>query len=757
MTWPTNFDPNRIDLHVADRISPADARRQMVTAAELLRRLQHQPGVVLADEVGMGKTFVALAVAVSAMWADKSKRPVIVMVPSSVAKKWQRDLDLFRNRCIRQEADRAFRCATAENALAFFRLLDDPPKTRARIIFLTHGAFHRSIQDPWVKLAILKRAMHHARLGADRRKAIARFAPDILRQKSARLDEALYTRLIAEDVGRWRNIISKFGTDLEDDPVPAAIDHALEASDPDLSALRDALDEMPLRDSANLKDRLHDVRQMLDQSFQSIWKKALKSALFRAPLLVLDEAHHAKNPATKLASLFVSKDAEDDAGALEGGFERMLFLTATPFQLGHTELLNVVDRFQGVEWGKSLPGLDRAAFLTQLDTLRRALDKAQSHAVTLDQTWGRLRSADLGESEFTDALDHWWDRALANPDGEPERVQQVVRSFHSLQDALSGAEKLLRPWVVRHLRARTLVEGSPVLRRTRRPGNAIRSGDVTDRAGIAITDSALLPFLLAARAQAMVAHIAREKRDVGVYRATFAEGLASSYEAFHEPREHDPERDEAAAADTPNDERIERCLGRLRAALPEASSFAEHPKIAATVDRVVDLWERGEKVLVFCHFRKTGRALTDYISAALERRLWQGGVQAPRPERSGSARARRQLGQRLRARSPARPSPPRRGRPGAAGGRLTSSRPRPHRRCHPPLPPNSTLPAPLRRPGRQESPSRTSAGAEDRLRRQLSARPNLIVCHLPRRSQRGTRQLPRRPRAHPPALASRAS
>jgi hypothetical protein len=43
-----------VDLH-NDRISVEDADRQMATAAEILRRLEHQPGVVLADEVGMGK------------------------------------------------------------------------------------------------------------------------------------------------------------------------------------------------------------------------------------------------------------------------------------------------------------------------------------------------------------------------------------------------------------------------------------------------------------------------------------------------------------------------------------------------------------------------------------------------------------------------------------------------------------------------------------------------------------------------------
>ena len=53
-----------IDLHVKDRISETDADRQSRTAVAILKKLKEQPGVILADEVGMGKTFVALAVVV---------------------------------------------------------------------------------------------------------------------------------------------------------------------------------------------------------------------------------------------------------------------------------------------------------------------------------------------------------------------------------------------------------------------------------------------------------------------------------------------------------------------------------------------------------------------------------------------------------------------------------------------------------------------------------------------------------------------
>lgn len=61
---PARYAESHIQL-ANDRISQEDAGRQRRAAIEILARLHGQPGIVLADEVGMGKTFVALAVAVS--------------------------------------------------------------------------------------------------------------------------------------------------------------------------------------------------------------------------------------------------------------------------------------------------------------------------------------------------------------------------------------------------------------------------------------------------------------------------------------------------------------------------------------------------------------------------------------------------------------------------------------------------------------------------------------------------------------------
>ena len=113
-----------IDLLVEGRISPEDAARQMRTTREILKRFSDQPGLVLADEVGMGKTFVALAVAVSVALADRKRRPVVVMVPSSLRDKWPKDMAVFKERCLPAEVSAKVRVGTAERSVEFLKLLE---------------------------------------------------------------------------------------------------------------------------------------------------------------------------------------------------------------------------------------------------------------------------------------------------------------------------------------------------------------------------------------------------------------------------------------------------------------------------------------------------------------------------------------------------------------------------------------------------------------------------------------------------------
>ena len=136
---------NDVSLYVKGRIAEEDALRQERTARDILERLAAQPGVILADEVGMGKTFVALAVAVSVALVNRGKRPVVVMVPSSLKEKWPADFALLREKCLPDELRERVLGGQAERAVDFLKLLDDPAELaeRLRPLRRVHGCMGR--------------------------------------------------------------------------------------------------------------------------------------------------------------------------------------------------------------------------------------------------------------------------------------------------------------------------------------------------------------------------------------------------------------------------------------------------------------------------------------------------------------------------------------------------------------------------------------------------------------------------------------
>ncbi len=659
MSWPVSFDRRRISLHVEGRINEEDANRQESTVRELLRRLERQPGLVLADEVGMGKTFVALAVAAAVAWGDVRCRPVVVMVPPSLRDKWPRDFETFVTHCVRKEEDwQQLRARSARTGVEFFRLLDDPRSRRAHIIFLTHGAFHNALNDPWVKLAIIKRALRSKHLGSQRR-ALPRFAGQILRCASRYSERELFEDLLHTRADRWRDVMQAHDADyLKDDPIPDAIWKVLKKGKVDLSELRDALSRLPIRSSPYIDERLRDIRRSLSSPMQEVWRQALINARFKSPLLVLDEAHHLKNPATRLASLFVEADAEDDTrllgGALRGGFERMLFLTATPFQLGHHELLSVVKRFGDIRWQHGSPKMNEAEFLEAHSELRRVLDEAQRHTAQLDKHWARLTWDDLNDSAGDP--ERWWDTVISDPNAQSEKIQFLYRAYERARGAMYRAETKLRPWVIRHRRDRAFA-GTRVPRRAMLRGAAI-GGDSDDVRGLSVREESLLPFLLSARSQAVVGSSGRKQQRDRVRRTTFAEGLASSYEAFLETRAATLRgRGLSTVADEDSDGDGENVLAggrdldwyleRLHGALPSEHTYLQHPKVAPTVEEACRLWELGEKVLIFCHYRATGSALARHISRQLERRIMDLGAERIRVGRREVVRRFEQIGDRF--------------------------------------------------------------------------------------------------------------
>ncbi len=609
------------------RISERDAERQTRAARELLSRLARQPGVILADEVGMGKTFVALAVAASILLDREDAGPVVVMTPPSLRDKWPKDWGVFLSHCMPAHKDR-LRASTADSGVEFLRLLDDPLERRAHVIFLTHGALNRAIGDGFAKLAVLKRAFKGRSSLAEQRHHFGRFAGRLLRMgQEDRWAPGLLGELLDRPYEQWLRAIhradDRFRQTVRDDPVPASLAQALEEMDgSQFNRLVDALRAIPLRESANIEERLKEARKALGGEMEAVWQQALRRARFHSPLLVLDEAHHVKNPETKLASLFVREDAEEESHLLSSGgpladkFDRMLFLTATPFQLGHGELIRVLERFEGIDWnGARPPSMTKEDFKAAIAALAQTLDDAQGAALRLDRAWGRLTAEHVGtESPSDEDIENWWQEA-ANAEGEGI-LAQVAQQVRYTRDAMKKAEQALGPWVLRHVRPATLMEGSELPRREVRTGASILS-DNAGTTGLEITPQTLLPFLLAGRAQGLLAASSKG-------RALFADGLASSFEAYLETRSGQLVVDEDAdTAENGQIAELQWYLGHLDRALPKDSRDARsaHPKILATTERAINLWKAGEKVLIFCHYRATGRALRQHISSRLQQEI----------------------------------------------------------------------------------------------------------------------------------------
>jgi len=618
MYWNYSLLP-QINLFVKGRIQEEDANRQILTAKTILEKLHEQPGQILADEVGMGKTFVALATAISVALQDQEKRPVVVMIPSGLKEKWAKDLSVFVQKCLPENMQSQIKSGIAVNNVEFLKFLDDDPSDRKNIIFLTHSALTRQLNDSWVKLAIIQRALYRRRNTDQIYKSLKRFGARILMfQTKYENAEDLIEELLQSPTNKWIDIIPQKYDDSEiDDPVPIQIAEILKQIESnEFDALLYLLNKMPANESNNTKARLTEFRKELNDILIPIWSRCIVELTHSLPLLIMDEAHHLKNSKTQLARLFQQREEEKkiNEGQLFDVFERMIFLTATPFQLGHVELCNILDRFKGTNWC-NMRHFNQDEYSKSIQDLRGLLDRTQESALRFDNAWSNLKPEDMiVNKNLIEDQEVWWER-LCSSSRETLNLAQtdILGRFLELQKLMKYSEIELRKYLIRHVKQQKLSgQYAGTDRRKTLPGSAIIDGNIGDM-GLIVSDDAMLPFLLAAR----LSSLNPESRPV------FAEGLSSSYETFLYTRktkwEEDPtDEDEEYILVKPEiDKESEWYLSQIESLVSDKSKQIEHPKVKATVDKVIDLWNKGEKVLVFCHYIQTGKILHLAISRAM--------------------------------------------------------------------------------------------------------------------------------------------
>jgi len=90
-----NFDRDNVDWHYEGEESTSMASRQVEGVAYLWNLLSTHDVALLADEVGMGKTFQALGVA-ALLWKMKPDAKVLIMAPNrDICAHWERELNAF--------------------------------------------------------------------------------------------------------------------------------------------------------------------------------------------------------------------------------------------------------------------------------------------------------------------------------------------------------------------------------------------------------------------------------------------------------------------------------------------------------------------------------------------------------------------------------------------------------------------------------------------------------------------------------------
>ena len=608
-----------------------DARRQESTVDTVLSRFydgdptQQVHLQVVADEVGMGKTFVALAAAYSVLSFMKnggahpdlqgclSKILIVTPQNTALAAKWQREVGEFVRRCVhpdrRQEVATWFRARPVDRWDELVEAVRGRGLAASILVArmsLFQGARYYNYD---VKRRFLLGCLFRHWSGAfrnDARERLLKGAPESWPRRPDELGDL---------------------SDAERELVPFDWD--------DVSgALSRKSDARELADDLLMlcKDVAAPFVRDRDQKFREISDKlnglytALCVALLRRdfPLVIVDEAHNWKNGPSRGTNGY-----QHFSTRIAPHTRRALLLTATPFQLRPEEmleLLKISDDLRPTSDGDAAD--QRCATMKTLreDVIRPVLKNSESASQDFSAAWAKLPS-----SVTTAALADGWEspsivrgreelRRVASEPGVIDHVVLTALVNAAVSEVAPETRDLLRQAlrlyaynhdlsselgriVVRHRRGtahRAFLVGAEYVERDRaallRPDRHVLHGSV----GIEVAGEAELPHYLLMRC------VSEMKGGKG--RTSLGATLTGCYSTlFHSAEGHDA-----------NDKLTQNTSGavylNLLKELVNEESDPTHPKVAAVVENVVDLWKRGEKALIFCFRTNTASRLHEIIS-----------------------------------------------------------------------------------------------------------------------------------------------
>ena len=553
------------------------ATRQERTIDAILRRLydndedRRREIVLLADEVGLGKTFVALGVAWSVLHqrsaAGLSAGPVLVVTPYSHAlfKKWRREAEQFLKLVAPPDKDFDVKTAATPHDLARALRKRSPTLVIARMSAFS-GRLHQLHTARMAAIHSLLR-MSGFELSMDERLKMLSDWPSHATRES--LD-------LRRSSAKWEAAKSTTEVGFYDRHIRAAW-RRLETSDPGLCNR--------MTDSWKRVQSGRSKRSSFWDDLRELCRAALgQTVLHGLPLVIVDEIHNWKNHPTSWWRFLHTLGLRID---------RLLGLSATPFQLGPHELIQVLDLRRCI----GLSG-ERAAFLDgRVCALDAELRESGVAGESLRSAWAGVEERDLKD------LEQAWrtNGERVRTDGLPPRLQRALRALMNLRDAHVRLSRSLKPFLLRHQRDvshRAWWVGRVADPQSSEPpasGRALRW-----RSGLDVSGDAELVHYLMMRA-------VQEHKD-GRGSTSLGADLGGSYAFFRESElgRMLPGRNEEAS----------RYLRLVERAVREDSH--EHPKLAVTAERAFRAWRKGDKTLVFCFNIATVGAVRAAVNSRID-------------------------------------------------------------------------------------------------------------------------------------------
>ncbi len=622
---------------------PRDAARQMQTARALLARLTSQdnggpwPLQLLADEVGMGKTFVSLAVAFSMLeHLDRGgdaefqgcHSKVLIIAPnnSALLGKWTREVGEFVKRCVPEESQSGirkwFKAARCDQLEQFVRKLKERGPYAPRVLIapmnLSQG---KRIQGLELKQQFMLAALfrHWGNSFQNfRRERLLRFGHKNWPKDPTKL--ALFTddewEQLPCEVEEAQDYIAKTEKREQREPSGSQFEKVL-----------DACRSVTEDHQRGREEALDKLKRLLNETYRGLVASSIQRDL---PLVMIDEAHNWKNGPTSGANGY-----EGFKEHIASRTRRMLLLTATPFQLRPAEMLQLMRI--GMDSKFALRSVDSEARLAPYkshieDVIHPTLIDVEKSSRDFAKAWARLSSADAEDlaREWASSqavscrkdlialttahgkvdmklVERHVDCVVANA---PQRLRAFLKAALYLFACNQELTAELGRVVIRHRRRtdhRLFLIGSEFT------SDHVAAKERPDRQvmhaapGIDVRGDAELPHYLLMRCVA-------ELKRAG-HKTSLGSAITGCYSTLFDSAEGRLLQKPSASSESSR-MRIE-----LLKALADEQQDANHPKVAAVVNSALRAWDQGEKTLLFCFRVKTAHQLSKILHARVEARL----------------------------------------------------------------------------------------------------------------------------------------